>query len=89
MTGGLLWSATGVAVGAYFHKSADHVLLTMSSMGTTALLAVERISMTAQRGTGRLESTQGGSKLIIFVTRLLENAIDSGVGGSTTGTDCT
>lgn len=40
MTGSLLWSATGVGVGAYFHKSVDQVLLTMSSMGTTALLVV-------------------------------------------------
>ncbi len=40
MTGSLLWSATGVAIGAYFHKSVDKVLLTMSSMGTGALVAV-------------------------------------------------
>jgi membrane protein DedA with SNARE-associated domain/rhodanese-related sulfurtransferase len=40
MTGSLLWSATGVAIGAYFHKSVDKVLLTMSSMGTSALVAV-------------------------------------------------
>jgi membrane protein DedA with SNARE-associated domain/rhodanese-related sulfurtransferase len=40
MAGSLLWSATGVAIGAYFHKSVDQVLLTMSSMGTTALIVV-------------------------------------------------
>jgi membrane protein DedA with SNARE-associated domain/rhodanese-related sulfurtransferase len=40
MTGSLLWSATGVAIGAYFHKSVDRVLITMSSMGTAALVAV-------------------------------------------------
>jgi membrane protein DedA with SNARE-associated domain/rhodanese-related sulfurtransferase len=40
MAGSLLWSATGVAIGAYFHKSVDQVLVTMSSMGTTALIVV-------------------------------------------------
>jgi membrane protein DedA with SNARE-associated domain/rhodanese-related sulfurtransferase len=40
MSGSLLWSATGVAIGAYFHKSVDEVLLTMSEMGATALIAV-------------------------------------------------
>ena len=40
MSGSLLWSATGLAIGAYFHKSVDQVLLTMSSMGTTALIVV-------------------------------------------------
>ena len=40
MAGSLLWSATGLAIGAYFHKSVDQVLLTMSSMGTTALIVV-------------------------------------------------
>ena len=40
MTGSLLWSATGVAIGAYFHKSVDQVLVTMSSMGATALVVV-------------------------------------------------
>ena len=40
MAGSLLWSATGVAIGAYFHKSVDQVLLTLSSMGTTALIVV-------------------------------------------------
>ena len=40
MTGSLLWSATGVALGAYFHKSVDKVLVALSAMGTTALLVV-------------------------------------------------
>ena len=40
MAGSLLWSATGVAIGAYFHKSVDQVLVTMSSMGATALVVV-------------------------------------------------
>jgi membrane protein DedA with SNARE-associated domain/rhodanese-related sulfurtransferase len=40
MSGSLLWSATGLAIGAYFHKSVDQVLLTMSTMGTTALIIV-------------------------------------------------
>ena len=40
MTGSLLWSATGIALGAYFHKSVDQLLTTMSAMGTTALIVV-------------------------------------------------
>ena len=40
MTGSLLWSATGVALGAYFHKSVDQLLTTMSAMGSTALIVV-------------------------------------------------
>ncbi|MEJ7805507.1 MAG: DedA family protein/thiosulfate sulfurtransferase GlpE, partial [Telluria sp.] len=40
MAGSLLWSATGVALGAYFHKSVDQLLVTMSAMGTTALVVV-------------------------------------------------
>jgi membrane protein DedA with SNARE-associated domain/rhodanese-related sulfurtransferase len=40
MAGSLLWSSTGVALGAYFHKSVDQVLLTMASMGSTALIVV-------------------------------------------------
>jgi membrane protein DedA with SNARE-associated domain/rhodanese-related sulfurtransferase len=40
MAGSLLWSGTGVALGAYFHKSVDQLLLVMSTMGTTALLVV-------------------------------------------------
>ncbi len=40
MAGSLLWSVTGVALGAYFHKTVDQLLLTMAAMGTTALLVV-------------------------------------------------
>ncbi len=40
MAGSLLWSATGVALGAYFHKTVDKLLLTMAAMGTTALVVV-------------------------------------------------
>ena len=40
MSGSLLWSGAGLALGAYFHKSVDQVLITMSTMGTTALLVV-------------------------------------------------
>lgn len=40
MSGSLLWSATGIALGAYFHKSVDQVLLSMSSMGAAALAVV-------------------------------------------------
>lgn len=40
MAGSLLWSATGVAIGAYFHKSVDQVLQALSAMGATALIVV-------------------------------------------------
>lgn len=40
MSGSLLWSATGIGIGAYFHKSVDQVLLFLSTMGTTALFTV-------------------------------------------------
>lgn len=40
MAGSLLWSGSGVALGAYFHKSVDQLLSTMSAMGTTALIVV-------------------------------------------------
>lgn len=40
MAGSLLWSATGVAIGAYFHKSVDQALMTLSSMGMAALIVV-------------------------------------------------
>ena len=40
VTGSLLWSGTGLALGAYFHKSVDRLLVTMSTMGATALLIV-------------------------------------------------
>lgn len=35
--GGLIWSGTGIAIGAYFHKSIDDVLDVLSTMGGTAL----------------------------------------------------
>jgi membrane protein DedA with SNARE-associated domain/rhodanese-related sulfurtransferase len=40
MAGSLLWSGTGVALGAYFHRSVDRLLMAMSTMGTMALLVV-------------------------------------------------
>lgn len=40
MTGSVLWSGTGIAIGAYFHKSVDQVLLFLSTAGATALVAV-------------------------------------------------
>jgi len=40
MAGSLLWAGTGIALGAYFHRSVDQVLALMSTMGTTALLAI-------------------------------------------------
>ncbi|MES2077264.1 MAG: VTT domain-containing protein [Pseudomonadota bacterium] len=38
--GGLLWSGTGIAIGAYFHTSVDQVLGILSTMGTTALVVL-------------------------------------------------
>lgn len=40
MAGSLLWSSTGVGLGALFHKSVDRVLAVMSAMGSTALLVL-------------------------------------------------
>ena len=40
MTGSILWSGTGIALGAYFHKSVDMVLTFISTMGATALLVL-------------------------------------------------
>ena len=38
--GGLLWSGTGIAIGAFFHSSVDQVLDILSTMGTTALIVL-------------------------------------------------
>lgn len=40
ISGSLLWSGAGLALGAWFHKSVDQLLTLMSTMGTTALLVV-------------------------------------------------
>jgi rhodanese-related sulfurtransferase len=40
LTGGLLWSATGIAIGAYFHSDVDAVLNLLSTMGSTALMVL-------------------------------------------------
>ena len=37
LLGGLLWSATGLGIGAYFHADVDKVLEVLSTMGSTAL----------------------------------------------------
>jgi membrane protein DedA with SNARE-associated domain/rhodanese-related sulfurtransferase len=37
LVGGLLWAGSGVAIGAYFHKSVAQVLEVLSTMGSTAL----------------------------------------------------
>jgi membrane protein DedA with SNARE-associated domain/rhodanese-related sulfurtransferase len=37
LAGGLLWSATGLTIGAYFHSDVDKVLDVLSTMGSTAL----------------------------------------------------
>ena len=38
--GALLWAGTGIAIGAYFHKSIDQVLDVLGTMGNTALLVL-------------------------------------------------
>ena len=38
--GGLLWSGTGIAIGAYFHTSIDRVLDILGTMGSTALIVL-------------------------------------------------
>jgi membrane protein DedA with SNARE-associated domain/rhodanese-related sulfurtransferase len=38
--GGLVWSGTGIAIGAFFHTSVDQVLDVLSTMGTTALIVL-------------------------------------------------
>ncbi|MES2318480.1 MAG: rhodanese-like domain-containing protein [Pseudomonadota bacterium] len=40
MTGSLLWSGTGIALGAYFHKSVDRLLAAMATMDSAALLVI-------------------------------------------------
>ena len=40
MSGSLLWSGAGLALGAYFHRSVDQLLVVMSTMGAAALLLV-------------------------------------------------
>jgi membrane protein DedA with SNARE-associated domain/rhodanese-related sulfurtransferase len=40
VSGSVLWAGAGLALGAWFHKSVDQLLLTMSTMGMTALLVV-------------------------------------------------
>ncbi len=40
ISGSLLWAGTGLALGAYFHKSVDRLLDAMSTMGTLALLII-------------------------------------------------
>jgi membrane protein DedA with SNARE-associated domain/rhodanese-related sulfurtransferase len=40
VAGSLLWSSTGVGLGALFHKSVDRVLDFLSAMGTTAVLVL-------------------------------------------------
>jgi membrane protein DedA with SNARE-associated domain/rhodanese-related sulfurtransferase len=40
LTGGLLWSVTGIAIGAYFHADVDAVLEVLSTMGSTALMVL-------------------------------------------------
>lgn len=40
MSGSLLWGGSGLAIGAYFHKSVDEVLTILGNMGTTALIVL-------------------------------------------------
>lgn len=39
-TGALLWGGTGIALGALFHDSVDHVLATLETMGSAALMVL-------------------------------------------------
>jgi membrane protein DedA with SNARE-associated domain/rhodanese-related sulfurtransferase len=38
--GGLLWSLTGISIGAYFHRDVDQVLGILETMGSTALMVL-------------------------------------------------
>lgn len=38
--GGLLWSGSGIAIGAYFHASVENVLDILGTMGSTALMVL-------------------------------------------------
>lgn len=38
--GGLIWSGSGIAIGAYFHQSIDQVLEILATMGGTALMVL-------------------------------------------------
>ncbi|SFV10676.1 VTT domain-containing protein [Pseudoduganella namucuonensis] len=38
--GGLIWSGSGIAIGAYFHQSIDQVLDILATMGGTALMVL-------------------------------------------------
>lgn len=38
--GGLLWSLTGISIGAYFHSDVDQVLGILETMGSTALMVL-------------------------------------------------
>lgn len=40
ITGSILWAGTGIAVGAYFHRTVDQVLAAISTMGTAAILVL-------------------------------------------------
>ncbi len=40
ITGSILWAGTGIALGAYFHRTVDQVLEAMSTMGTAAVLVL-------------------------------------------------
>ncbi|MES2740181.1 MAG: VTT domain-containing protein [Pseudomonadota bacterium] len=40
VVGGLLWSGTGIAIGAYFHSKVDEVLTVLGTMGSTALMVL-------------------------------------------------
>lgn len=40
LVGSLLWSGVGILLGVVFHKSVDHLLATLSTMGATALVVL-------------------------------------------------
>jgi len=43
VTGGALWSGTGILLGIWFHSSVDGLLDTLSTMGSTALITVASV----------------------------------------------
>lgn len=40
ISGSMLWSGTGLALGAWFHRGVDQLLVFMSTMGTAAVLVI-------------------------------------------------
>lgn len=80
LAGGLLWTCSGVAIGAYFHNGIDQVLDLISLMGSTALvvLAVLLLLFIAFKYVERkrfLLSVQGERIGIDELTALIEQGL--------------